>query len=237
MLLILPAVACTLLMLVHSLYIRPLRANLFFILLAYPISMYYGGAHLYVFNMPQPVIYHFIDANRSYPIPVLNMIGFLFTFYSALMIAIHFMERIGNKREVPYFKLLFASVYFSATIGIAIEFTNMAAQWWSWSMPVGMIQLFGVWCWRSMMLFSVFFLCFIPKRTRPRRDLFLLLSWVIFYMIWMIYVDYEPVLQFLAIVLFVLLPILALKVPGPIVNLELIQFNRPMPFRKRKSVK
>lgn len=228
MLLVVPSTVCVLLLILHSLYFRPFRATILFFLFAIPASMLYGGEGFYVFNVKTLAI-----PFPNYPIPVMNVVGFLFTFYCSLSIAIHMLEDSRGKRRIPLVRLVWVITYFSAFIGVAIEYSNMATHWWTWQVDTNFFQLFCVWCWRSMLIFPVFLQFFIPPRSRARRAFLYSVLWLSFFFLWMLYIDVYPILPPLFVLFMIVLPILAFKVKGPLVSLDHLQFNRPIPLLRR----
>lgn len=243
MLLSIPATICVLLLFVHSLYMRPLRATIILFSFIVPCSMLYGGAGFYIFNVESPTIpfLFFID---QYPVPVMNMVGFIFSFYCGISISLHLFER-STERKAPFFLVVVGVVYINAAIGLAIEYVNLSAKWWIWTTDVtdpfdfgsiqAVLRLFGVWGWRPLLIYPILLQFFIRYSTAKakRRSAWYCLFWFIFFFAWMVYVDIFPVLRPFTILLWIILPWLAKRFPYPEIDMRLVQFNRPMPLWPR----
>lgn len=234
MLLTIPATLCVLLLVAHSLYFRPLRATLLIFAFAIPASAMYGGEDFYIFNVASPRFYI-----ADYPIPIINMVGFIFTFYCSLTLSIHLFEDRQGRRTAPFFLLLCSTVYVSAFVGWAIEYTNLAAEWWYWTAEfeffniTGIVRLFGVWSWRSLLIFPILLQFFVRRSTGIGRVKVYCVLWFAFFFAWMVVVDLVAFLPPIVPLLWVALPVLAIKIKQPEVALDYLQFNRPVPLRAR----
>lgn len=241
MLLTLPATCCVLLLFAHSLYLRPLRATLLIFAFIIPASMLYGGPNFYIFNIPSATV-PFMFVMKSYPVPLINLVGFIFTFYCGLSLALHIFEDKEGRRTAPFFSVLAGIVYINAMIGIAIEHINFAAKWWQWTpgqaeqlfsnsptvVPV-VLFFFGVWGWRSLLIFPVLLNFFVVRKEHKWRSWLYPVLWFAFFMTWMRYVDTFSILQEFFTLLWIILPLLARIFKKPEISLDLLQYNRPKP--------
>jgi hypothetical protein len=178
----------------------------------------------YVFGVWTPT---FHIAGSSFPI--INVVGFLFTYYCSLCVAIHLFERSNGRRQMPFFLLLFATVYFGSFVGVAIEYINRVAHWWAWRDPSPEVEdfvfYFLAWTWRSTLLFPIYLFFFIRPSSHKWRARLSLAIWTA------IWFTLTPTIFVCA-----LLPILAIKVRRPVVRLDKLQFSRAVPLRGRSPV-
>ncbi|NLH50453.1 MAG: hypothetical protein GX444_17890 [Myxococcales bacterium] len=236
MLLMIPATLCLCLLVVHSLFFRPHRTTLLFFIIGFFAAQLYGGPDFYIFNMKQITIPVMLIV-REYQVPVLNIIGFLFTFYCSMNLAIGILSK--NRPTISFFYLLLYTVYIGALIGIAIEYTNEVAGWWTWRLETNILQLFGVWSWRSLLFFPLFYQFFIPSQKQRKKALFWSIGWLIFFGAWMIYVDIYTFLRPLTVVLWISLPFLVSYLDKYVrisIRADLLQFNHAVsPFGRRKG--
>ena len=155
---------CVLLLLLHSLYFRPLRATIIILAFLLPLSALYGN--LYDFKENILVI------PIGYGIPFVQIVGFFFAFYCAITLATHIVEERDEqgRRVVRCFPLLVWTVFITVFIGIGIEYANFAIKWWTWrpGITVGKLMLIGVWGWRPLLGVPLLLQFFIDRGFHAR---------------------------------------------------------------------
>jgi len=228
MTLMLPSTLCLVVLILHSLYYRPLRATKLFLLFAVPMAASYGGADSYVFNVPTLMI----PGPGPFKIPVAHVIGFTFAFYCAMNLSVHLFETKKNgRRTVPYFTLLCSTVFLTSFIGLAIEYANKSIGWWSWKIPIDPIMIWTAWGWRPLVIFPIFYRFFVPKKEGSKKGMAKTISvMIVFLIIVILTLNIFVFLRFFVVAIWPVLLILT-RIKRPEVVLDLLQYDKAVPLR------